>query len=42
MTITASGGSFRDYALEDLKNVSIKEREHHYKNVWNLKEFHCI
>ena len=29
MTITASGGSFRDYALEDLKNVSIKEALNH-------------
>ena len=25
MTVTASGGSFRDYPLENLKNVSIKE-----------------
>ena len=25
MTITASGGSFRDYPLDELKNVSIKE-----------------
>jgi len=29
MTITASGGSFRDYPLEDLKNVSIKEALNH-------------
>ncbi len=29
MTITASGGSFRDYALNDLKNVSIKEALNH-------------
>ena len=29
MLITASGGSFRDYALEDLKNVSIKEALSH-------------
>ena len=29
MTITASGGSFRDYPLESLKNVSIKEALNH-------------
>ena len=29
MTITASGGSFRDYPLEELKNVSIKEALNH-------------
>ena len=29
MTITASGGSFRDYPLEQLKNVSIKEALNH-------------
>lgn len=29
MTITASGGSFRDYPLETLKNVSIKEALNH-------------
>lgn len=29
MTITASGGSFRDYPLEALKNVSIKEALNH-------------
>jgi len=29
MTITASGGSFRDYPLEKLKNVSIKEALNH-------------
>ena len=29
MTITASGGSFRDYPLEDLANVSIKEALNH-------------
>ncbi len=29
MTITASGGSFRDYPLSDLKNVSIKEALNH-------------
>ncbi|RBQ28015.1 1-deoxy-D-xylulose-5-phosphate reductoisomerase [Aliarcobacter vitoriensis] len=29
MTITASGGSFRDYPLENLKNVSIKEALNH-------------
>ncbi|WP_066346036.1 1-deoxy-D-xylulose-5-phosphate reductoisomerase [Aliarcobacter cryaerophilus] len=29
MTITASGGSFRDYPLEALKNVSIKEALSH-------------
>jgi len=29
MTITASGGSFRDYPLERLKNVSIKEALNH-------------
>ena len=29
MTITASGGSFRDYPLEYLKNVSIKEALNH-------------
>ena len=29
MTITASGGSFRDYPLEDLKNVSVKEALNH-------------
>ncbi|MBS9782335.1 MAG: 1-deoxy-D-xylulose-5-phosphate reductoisomerase [Arcobacter sp.] len=29
MTITASGGSFRDYPLNDLKNVSIKEALNH-------------
>ncbi|HKM19371.1 MAG TPA: 1-deoxy-D-xylulose-5-phosphate reductoisomerase [Aliarcobacter sp.] len=29
MTITASGGSFRDYPLEALKNVSIKEALKH-------------
>lgn len=29
MTITASGGSFRDYALDELKNVSIKEALNH-------------
>ena len=29
MVITASGGSFRDYPLEDLKNVSIKEALNH-------------
>jgi 1-deoxy-D-xylulose-5-phosphate reductoisomerase len=29
MTITASGGSFRNYALSDLKNVSIKEALNH-------------
>jgi len=29
MIITASGGSFRDYSLESLKNVSIKEALNH-------------
>ncbi len=29
MTITASGGSFRDYPLEDLKNVTVKEALNH-------------
>ena len=29
MTITASGGSFRDYPLDELKNVSIKEALNH-------------
>ncbi len=29
MTITASGGSFRDYPLKDLANVSIKEALNH-------------
>ena len=29
MTITASGGSFRDYPLEKLKNVSVKEALNH-------------
>ena len=29
MLVTASGGSFRDYPLEDLKNVSIKEALNH-------------
>ena len=29
MMITASGGSFRDYALDELKNVSIKEALSH-------------
>ena len=29
MTITASGGSFRDYSLHDLANVSIKEALNH-------------
>ncbi len=29
MTITASGGSFRDYSLNDLANVSIKEALNH-------------
>jgi 1-deoxy-D-xylulose-5-phosphate reductoisomerase len=29
MLITASGGSFRDYDLNDLKNVSIKEALEH-------------
>lgn len=29
MTITASGGSFRDYPLDKLKNVSIKEALNH-------------
>ncbi len=29
MTVTASGGSFRDYPLEKLKNVSIKEALNH-------------
>lgn len=29
MTITASGGSFRDYPLESLKNASIKEALNH-------------
>ncbi|MEA2017377.1 MAG: 1-deoxy-D-xylulose-5-phosphate reductoisomerase [Campylobacterota bacterium] len=29
LTITASGGSFRDYSLEDLKNVTIKEALNH-------------
>jgi len=29
MTITASGGSFRDYSLHDLSNVSIKEALNH-------------
>lgn len=29
MTVTASGGSFRDYPLEQLKNVSIKEALNH-------------
>lgn len=29
MTITASGGSFRDYPLKELKNVSIKEALNH-------------
>jgi len=29
LTITASGGSFRDYPLEDLKNVTIKEALNH-------------
>ncbi len=29
MTVTASGGSFRDYPLEDLANVSIKEALNH-------------
>ena len=29
MIVTASGGSFRDYPLEDLKNVSIKEALNH-------------
>ncbi len=29
MTITASGGSFRDYPLENLKNVSVKEALKH-------------
>lgn len=29
MTVTASGGSFRDYPLEELKNVSVKEALNH-------------
>ena len=29
MTVTASGGSFRDYPLDELKNVSIKEALNH-------------
>ena len=29
LTITASGGSFRDYPLEELKNVSVKEALNH-------------
>ena len=29
MVITASGGSFRDYSLDELKNVSIKEALNH-------------
>lgn len=29
MTITASGGSFRDYSLEKLKNVTVKEALNH-------------
>lgn len=29
MTVTASGGSFRDYPLDQLKNVSIKEALNH-------------
>ena len=28
LTITASGGSFRDYPLEELKNVTIKEAKY--------------
>ncbi|MDX4040064.1 1-deoxy-D-xylulose-5-phosphate reductoisomerase [Aliarcobacter skirrowii] len=34
MTITASGGSFRDYSLEKLKNVTVKEALNHPN--WNM------
>lgn len=34
MTITASGGSFRDYPLEKLKNVTVKEALNHPN--WNM------